>query len=109
MEPQPQNFEAQPQNLEAQPQNIETQQGTSKLSLRIHLLPFPAEERGAPKAPQGSAKRCPTPKAARSAAPSDRPKIAERRRRDRRAGSTSDELQNLETQTNRNTNAILHG
>ena len=58
MESQPQNFEAQPQNLEAQPQNIETQQGTSKPSLRIHLLPFPAEERGAPKAPQGSAKRC---------------------------------------------------
>jgi len=41
---------------------------------------------GAPKAPHGSAKRCPPPKAARSAAPSDRPKIAERRRRDRRAG-----------------------
>ena len=37
----------------------------------------------APKAPHGSAKRCPPPKAARSAAPSDRPKIAERRRRDR--------------------------
>ena len=38
---------------------------------------------GAPKAPHGSAKRCPPPKAARSAAPSDRPKSAERRRRDR--------------------------
>ena len=45
---------------------------------------------GAPKAPHGSAKRCPPPKAARSAAPSDRPKSAEHRRRDRRAGKARD-------------------
>ena len=53
---------------------------------------------GAPKAPHGSAKRCPPPKAARSAAPSDRPKIAERRRRDRLGSQES-----IETRVNRNT------
>ena len=56
------------------------------------------ELHGAPKAPHGSAERCPPPKAGRSAAPPDRLKIAERRRRDRLGSHGT-----CEARTNRNT------
>ena len=53
---------------------------------------------GAPKAPHGSAKRCPPPKAARSATPPDPPKKPEHQRRDRLGSQES-----TETRVNRNT------
>ena len=79
--------------LELPPGTCETGLHTSGAGVRTCEAAPPR----VPKAPHGSAKRCPPPKAARSAAPADRPNSAERRRRDRRAGKARAKHEPAET------------